>query len=107
VQSLFILALAGATSLAAAGLAWRTGRPGRRWGLAVGRALEALGLGAAFFALNVVVGAAAVLLTRRLSGAFLSAYLVNDVSLLVVSLLQGLVFVGLLRPGRRRRRGPP
>jgi hypothetical protein len=107
VESLFLAAVVVATSLLAVRLARRTGRlaPGR-WAVAWRRALEVLGLGVAFFALNVLVGVAAVLLVRGATGAFLSAYLVNDVSLVALSLLQGLVFAGLLRPAAGARSRP-
>lgn len=104
-ESLFLAALVAATSGLALGLARRAGRltPGR-WAVARRRALEVLGLGVAFFALNLLVGVAVILIVRRATGVFLAAYLVNDVALLALSLLQGLVFAGLLRPGGARSR---
>ncbi|HXG14700.1 MAG TPA: hypothetical protein VNK50_00545 [Calidithermus sp.] len=105
-ESLFVLALVGATSLLAAVLVRWVGGPSRkRWQAAVVRALDAVGLGVVFFVANIALGTAVVLLTRAATGTFLSAYLVNDVTLAALSLLQGLVFAGLLA-SRRRARGP-
>jgi len=88
-----ILVMVGLTSVAA----WRIGV--RRLGLesrgiraAAGRLLECLGLAACFFAANVVVGVTGVLLTRALTGAFFSLYVVEDVTLVVFSVFPAMVF---------------
>jgi len=58
--------------------------------------LEALGLGAVFFAVNVGLGVAVGITTRAVGVAFLPLYLFGDWTLLVVSLVQGLAFRRLL-----------
>ena len=102
-EALFVGGLVGATSLLAAWLARGAGR--RRWKTALGRMLDVLGLGVLFFAANVAVGVAAVLAVRAATGTFVSANLVDDETLAALSLLQGLLFAGLLRPTGRRRPG--
>jgi hypothetical protein len=54
--------------------------------------LESLGLGVLFLLVNLVVGAAIVLGVRSLSGHFVSIYLLSDMTLPILSLLQALVF---------------
>ena len=61
----------------------------RRAGL---RALQAVGMGLIFFAGNLVLGVLAIAVVRPLTGRFLSPYNLSDISLLSLSLLQGLVF---------------
>ena len=65
------------------------------------QALELLGMSAVFLALNLAVGLFVVLATRTLTPAFISVYLLNDNTLLALSLLQGLVF-GAWRSNVRR-----
>jgi len=59
---------------------------------AVLETLECLGLVVAFFLANFAVGTGLILGLRALTGRFISAYLVNDATLAVLSLLQALVF---------------
>jgi hypothetical protein len=88
-ESFFVLLLALGTSGAALLL-------GRFWlrlplgGLrgAAARLLACLGLTAAFFAANLLLGMGVVLLGRLLLRDFVSLYFANDVSLLVLSLFQ-------------------
>jgi hypothetical protein len=54
--------------------------------------LEALGLGVLFLLANLAVGAVVVLGARRLTGHFVSIYLLSDVTLPMLSLVQALVF---------------
>ena len=54
--------------------------------------LEWLGLGVLFLLANLAVGAAAVLGVRSLTGHFVSIYLVSDMTLPILSLVQALIF---------------
>ena len=67
---------------------------------ATGRALECLGLMLGFFVLNVTIGMAGILAWRRLAHSFLSLYTLSDVTLLGISLCQGLVFQWWRNEGR-------
>lgn len=60
--------------------------------VAVGRMLEYVGVGLVFLMANVGLGALAILITRSATGGFLSVYALNDVALVIISLLQGLAF---------------
>jgi len=55
-------------------------------------ALACLGVGLAFLALNLVIGFVATLALRLVLHEFVSLYVINDVTLVYVSLIQGLVF---------------
>jgi len=92
-QALFILALVAITTVAAGVV----GRRGFEWSgraLAAGfsTALECVGAGLVFFVVNLLAAVAVLLATRALIRTHVSLYLVNDVALLVLSLLQGLAF---------------
>src|SRR5438874_1919245 len=92
-QALVILAIVAVTSLVAAVIA----RRGFEWsGLALvagfARMLEYVGAGLVFFAVNLLVAVLALLATRTLTRAHVSLYLVNDIALLALSLLQGFAF---------------
>jgi hypothetical protein len=92
-QEYFVLALAGATSALAVALGVIGLRlPLRALPGAVGKALEAVGLAIVFGSLNVVLGAALLLLARALTGQFFSLYHASDVALVICSALQALVF---------------
>lgn len=73
---------------------------------AVGKTLECVGLTIIFFLTNLLAGMAVVLLGRLLTRGFASLYLANDVTLLVLSLLQGLTFQWWrerqISPGKQR-----
>ena len=56
------------------------------------RVLEGVGLAVIFFAANLAGWIVAVLATRALTGWFVSVYLFNNVSIGVLSLVQGLMF---------------
>src|SRR5262245_12452421 len=99
-QELLILALVAITSVAA----YWMGR--RRLGLApaglrpaVTRLLECLGLTVLFLLGNQALGIAAIVVARAVTGGFVSLYLVDDVSLAVLSLLQALLFAWWRRSG--------
>ena len=92
-QALFILAIVAATSVAAA----VTARRGFEWSgraLAAGcaRMLECVGAGLVFFVVNLLAAIVVLLAARALTRAHVSLYLVNDVALLALSLLQGIAF---------------
>ena len=89
----FVLVLVGLTSAAACvvgtrglGLSWRS------LSAAIARMFEALGISVVFFAINLLVASAAILTARTLGPRFVSLYLANDVTVVALSVLQGLVF---------------
>lgn len=63
-----------------------------RLGSAIWQMLEWVGVSLAFAATNLVLGAAGIILFRELTGTFVSVYLVVDATLILASMLQGLVF---------------
>jgi hypothetical protein len=86
----FILAVVAFSSLAGALVA--RGRSRRRLRSAVGKTLETMGLAALFLFLNVGVGFCLTLLARVVGGRFVSLYHTDDVTILVVAVLQAVVF---------------
>ena len=91
--SLYLLVLVALTSAAVVALARRgLGLRAARLPAALRRLLECAGLTLAFYVLNLAVGFAAVLVLRRLTGAFVSAYLNADDTLPVLSLFQAVAF---------------
>jgi hypothetical protein len=93
-EALFLLSLVAATSAGALHLARRRGRrvaPGELRAAALG-ALECAGLAVVFFVANLALGALLTLVVRALTPLFVSLYLSADVSLLVLSALQALVY---------------
>jgi hypothetical protein len=88
-----LLVALAVSSLAALLLGTRVfGLPRATLGRAVARMLEALGLGVGFFAVNVVAGTAFIIVTRMLTGWFVSVYVMDDLVLPLLSLCQALVF---------------
>ena len=73
---------------------------GARWfrlsrsslGKATLKALETVGAGTIFFAANLAAGMMIIAAADALTGWFVSHYILGDVSLLGLSLLQGMVF---------------
>lgn len=59
---------------------------------ALGALLECMGACLVFLVLNVLVMFLGILMLRRVTDVFLSPYVANDLTLLVVSLFQGLTF---------------
>jgi len=59
---------------------------------AMGKMLECLGVTVVFFGINLAAGMVIALMGRLVTRQFVSLYLANDISLLVLSFLQGLVF---------------
>lgn len=93
-DAVFLIALVAATSAGALYLARRRGADPSPDALRTAgrRALECVGLTAVFFAINLGLGALLTLAIRGLTPLFVSLYLSADVSLLVLSLLQALVY---------------
>jgi hypothetical protein len=91
--SVFMLAMVGLTSIGSylVGVKW-LGFPGRALRPAVDKMLECIGATLVFAALNVVLAAAIILVLRSITGTFVSIYVINDVTWLGLSLLQGLTF---------------
>ena len=103
-QGIFVLVLVGLTSIAAAAfvkrrLAW----PATALATGAVAALELLGAGFVCFVVNLGLGVLVILLVRALSPSLVSVYVLNDVALLVLSLLQGLVFQGWRQASRDPR----
>jgi hypothetical protein len=91
--SVFMLAMVSLTSIGTylVGVKW-LGFPGRALRPAVDRMLECIGATLVFAALNVALAATIILGLRSLTGTFVSVYVINDVTWLGLSLLQGLTF---------------
>ena len=90
--SLLLLVLPVATSLAAILIAHRSGRGRRGLADAVPLVLELAGILTLFLVANLALGLAIVLAIRVLSSFFVSIYILNDLSLVALSFLQGAVF---------------
>ncbi len=67
---------------------------------AVRSAVEIIGATAVLWAFNVALCAAAALITRRLTGTFVSLYVSGDVTLLAAALLEALVLDAWRRHSR-------
>jgi hypothetical protein len=92
-EHLFVPVLVALTSLGTVLLGARAlGLSQRGLRAAVGKMLECVGLTLVFFLGNLAAGMAVVLLGRLLTRGFVSLYLASDVTLLVLSLLQGVTF---------------
>ncbi len=92
-EGYFVLLLAGLTSLAAGAWAWRRhDHPAQALRAAAARGLETIGLAVVFFTANVATGALVTVAARALDLKFISIYLSTDVTLLVLSLLQALLY---------------
>jgi hypothetical protein len=72
---------------------------------AVGRMLDTLGAALMFFLVNVALGVALILGWRALTGVFVSIYQINDLTLLILSLVQGLVYQWWQEAGVAAARG--
>jgi hypothetical protein len=81
------------------------GRPPSGLRAAVGRMLECLGAALVFMIVNLAVGAAIVLGTRATTGGFISIYLLDDATWVVLSALQGLAWSLWRQAGERARPG--
>jgi hypothetical protein len=92
-DQIFLPLLIGTTSVAALvmgvrglGLSWT------RLKVGVQCALEAVGASVVFLFVNLAVGLPIILAVRALTNQFVSVYLLNDVMLVVLSTVQGMVF---------------
>jgi hypothetical protein len=93
VQSLILISIVVVSTLAALVATVRSGlAPRGGWRSALWTALGLIGAAAVFFVLNLSIGVAAILFMRLLTPLFVSIYVLNDTTLLGLSLLQGLVF---------------
>ena len=97
----FLVVVVGLTSVGACvigrswlSLSWNNLR------LALNVLLESVGVGLVFLAVNLAAGIVMILVGRLLLREFVTIYLVSDSTLLVLSLLQGLVFQWWLRAQR-------
>ncbi|HEY7203313.1 MAG TPA: hypothetical protein VIA61_03415 [Methylomirabilota bacterium] len=92
-DQVFLLLLTAVTSLGAVGVGAHAMGLGReRLKMAVHWALEMVGASVVFFVVNVAVGLPVILAVRAFTSQFLSVYLLNDLMLIVLSTLQGIVF---------------
>lgn len=92
-ESLLVLFLVALSSAAACVLGIRVlGLRAAALSQALGTALDCLGTAALFLAANVALAVGTVLLLRAVGVGFVSVYRTADVTLLGLSLLQGLVF---------------
>ncbi len=98
-QTGFLLMLAVTTSLLAGFLVPKAVAGNRSLGRAVLAVVEMVGIAALFLAGNLVLGAAIVLAIRAASSVFVSIYMLNDISLVALSILQGAVFFCWRRRG--------
>ncbi len=92
-QELFVPTLAGLTSIIAYWLGRHAlGLTGRSLRAAFSRVCEVIGASVIFLVANLALGLAVVAAVRGLTSGFLSVYLLSDVSLPLLSVLQGLIF---------------
>ena len=101
-EQLFLLALVAVTSVAACavGIAGLGLRPARLW--EAGRfAQQLVGKSTLFFVGNLAIGLVCVLAIRGATGTFVSVYLLNDLTLGVLSAAQGVCFECWRTSGRR------
>ena len=92
-QPLVLIAIVVVSTLAALVATVRSGFvPRDGWRPAAWTALGLIGVSAVFLVLNLSIGIAAILLVRFFTPLFVSIYVLNDMTLVGLSLLQGLVF---------------
>jgi hypothetical protein len=104
-EHLFIVILAGSTSMAAYVVGVKgLGLSGSGLRVALYNTLECLGAMLVFLLVNLLVGMIAILTGRGLTGGFVSLYLAADIMLVVLSFLQALIFQGWLGVSRQRAR---
>ena len=103
IESLFILIVAGLTSVGAYVFGSARLRLSRsRLRLAFGRACECIGLTLVFGVLNLAVATFVILALRSLGGRFVSLYIASDVTFFMLSWFQALIFQAW-REGSRQR----
>jgi len=92
-EATFIAALAGLTSIAAYYFGARAlGLTNAGLRTAIAKMLESVGVVMIFLGVNLGTAVAVVLVSRGLTGAFVSAYVTDDTVWLGLSLVQGLAF---------------
>jgi hypothetical protein len=104
-SSLLLLLLPAATSVAMVLIARRAGPGHRGLGDALRLVLELAGISTLFLVANLALGVAIVLAIRTLSAFFVSIYMLNDLSLVALSFLQGAVFFCWRRQPASRHEG--
>lgn len=93
-EQVFSLILVGFTSVGAYVLGTRLlGLPARDIRKAVGKMLECFGISLVFFVVNLSAGVIGILVARASMRGFVSLYMAADVTVLFLSVLQGLTFV--------------
>jgi hypothetical protein len=91
-SGVLLLVVAGVTSLGAGLVLRRSGAETRKLAATLREVFELAGIATLFLVANVVLGLAIVLGVRGLSSHFVSVYLLEDSTLVLLSLLQGAVF---------------
>jgi len=98
-SGVLLLVVAGVTSLGAGLVLRRSGAETRKLAATLREVFELAGIATLFLVANVVLGLAIVLGVRGLSSHFVSVYLLEDSTLVLLSLLQGAVFFCWRRRG--------
>jgi hypothetical protein len=95
-----VLLLVGLTSTGAylAGIR-KLGLSRQRLWAAVVCLLECAGMSMVFFCANLAIGLAAIFAVRNLTHVFVSMYFLNEVFIVLLSVLQGIIFVAWLESG--------
>ncbi len=92
-QGVLLLSVVGMTSTVAALIVTANrGECGGHFARAIRLVLELAGVSTIFLAGNLLLGLAIVLTLRSVSSLFVSVYVLNDLSLIVLSGLQGAIF---------------
>lgn len=93
IEQAFLLVLTAVTSVAAYALGvGRLGLEPGRLAAAVLFVFQLVGMSTLFFVANLGLGLVCVLAVRGATGTFVSAYLLNDVTLCLLSAAQGVCF---------------
>ena len=93
IEDLFVVVLVMLTSGAAYLLGTRKLALGRdSFQIAVSQMLECIGAFAAFLAINLAVGVVIIFLIRSITPRFVALYILDDVTLIIFSVCQGIVF---------------
>lgn len=68
---------------------------------AIRHMLECVGMSLAFAVANLLIGAAAILVFRETAGKFVPLYILDDVTLILASIIQGIIFCRWFQLGIR------
>ncbi|SRR5574338_349617 len=98
-SGVLLLVVAGMTSLGAGLALRRSGVETRGLAATLGDVFALAGTVTLFYLANVALGLGVVLGIRSMSSHFISVYVLDDSSLMVLSLLQGVVFFCWRRRG--------